>query len=91
VSAQSFLRLSDIVLFRQCHSLRPLDCRKLPEVRWLSYFKWLRIRAELSLYVRLNPAGSEAVHTVAEMLGFGFAEVTDATEKVVEGIPVIAG
>lgn len=40
---------------------------------------------------RLNAAGSETVHAVAEMLGSGFAKVADATEEVVEGIPVIAG
>ena len=40
---------------------------------------------------RLNAAGSETVHAVAEMLGFGFTEVTDAMKKVVECIPVIAG
>lgn len=40
---------------------------------------------------RLNAAGSETVHAVAEMLGFGFAEVADAMKKVVECIPVIAG
>ncbi len=42
-------------------------------------------------YKRLNAAGSETVYTVAEMLGFCFAEVTDSIEKVVEGISVIAG
>lgn len=40
---------------------------------------------------RLNAAGSETVHAVAEMLGFCFAEVADSIEKIVEGISVIAG
>lgn len=40
---------------------------------------------------RLNAAGSETMHTVAEMLGFCFAEVADAMKKVVKCIPVIAG
>ena len=38
---------------------------------------------------RLNAAGSETVHAVAEMLGFGFAEVTNSIDKIVEGIHVI--
>lgn len=40
---------------------------------------------------RLNAAGSETVHTVAEMLGFGFAEVAHTIEKIVEGIQIIVG
>lgn len=40
---------------------------------------------------RLNAAGSEAVHTVAEMLGSGFAKVAHTLEKGVECIPVVAG
>lgn len=40
---------------------------------------------------RLNVAGSETAHAVAEMFGFGFAEVADPTEEIIEGIPIIFG
>lgn len=40
---------------------------------------------------RLNAAGSETVHAVAEMLGFGFAEVAYAFEKGIKCIPIISG
>ena len=40
---------------------------------------------------RLNAAGSETVHAVAEMLAFCFAEVADPTEEIIEGIPIISG
>ena len=40
---------------------------------------------------RLNAAGSETVHTVAEMLGFCFAEVAYAFEKGIKCIPIISG
>ena len=40
---------------------------------------------------RLNAAGSETVHTVAEMLGSGFAEVADPTEEIIKCIPIISG
>lgn len=39
---------------------------------------------------RLNAAGSETVHAVAEMLGFCFAEVADAFEKGIKCIPIIS-
>lgn len=40
---------------------------------------------------RLNPAGSETVHTVTEMLGSGLAKIADTTEKIVKCIPIIWG
>ena len=40
---------------------------------------------------QLNAAGSETVHAVAEMLGFGFAEVAYAFEKGIKCIPIVSG
>lgn len=40
---------------------------------------------------RLNAAGSETVHAVAEMLGFGFTEVTESIEKGAKCFPIISG